>query len=167
MCSRHVLEACAPGFEGSRHVLEACAPGLEGSRPVLTELLFADLFVDLFADPFIYGAIPVRDKLVFSEKEAYFAFGAFWSIGAVYDIAAYVQGQVTSDGAHRRSSWAGGTNNVSAKSNCPFALPNHSYNRSGSDETNQTWKKWFALMFAVVAFGQIIGYLHLFHADQF
>ena len=77
-----------------------------------------------FIDPVVLSRLPALDLLLI-EPQSNFLLGGLHSIGAMADVAADIDGEVTTDGAWCGGERVGGTEESAAGLDDVFALPDH------------------------------------------
>jgi hypothetical protein len=107
-------------------------------------------YLCLLVDP--VGAVAlVVDNLALAEPESNLLLGILDAVGTVADVAANIDGKVTTDGARGRGKRVGGTKEDTASLDGITSLPNHGGDRAAQHVLNQAGEERLLLEVGVVS----------------
>jgi len=105
-------------------------------------------------------------KLFLLEPEVDLVVGRLDGVGAVADVSADVDAEVTANGAWLRVGWLGCTEHLSASLDGVVSLPNHGANWAGVHVLDKTWEEWLLGQVSVVLLEVLLTWLADLHGDE-
>jgi len=116
-------------------------------------------------DPAIAALGPV-DDLLSLEPEVDLVLGTLSRVGAVADVAADVDGEVTTDGAGGRVSGVGGTEEDASRLDHVEALPDHGDDGARREVLDESGEEGLSLEVVVVLSGELGGGLDQLEGNE-
>lgn len=110
----------------------------------------------LFVDP-IDGSRGPGDQLLLVEPQSDLLLGRLDGIGAVDDVAADLDAEVTTDGAGQGVGGVGGTEHLTAGLDHIEALPDHGHHGAGVHVVDESGEEGASRQVGVVLLQQLLG----------
>jgi hypothetical protein len=127
-------------------------------------MIFYISFLRLFDDPRNGGLSPFDET--FGEPEGDFLGGGFFTVRSVADVAADVEGEVTTDGAGGGGSGVGFTEEGAALLDDVDAFPDHTDDGAGGEEFAESGEEGLGGEVTVVLLGLFGGGLEHLEGDE-